>query len=199
VTMLLRAGVRLRWRSWLASAFLVALVGGLVLGGVANVRATETAFPRYLSAHGYDAFFYSSGVNFGESVNFPLIFGLVVALFGVATLIHFLVVSVARRRREIGLLKALGFVRRQVALSVSWQATTIVLVGILFGVPVGLALGRVVWRLFAENLGVFPVPVVNGWLILFIALGALVVANLLSIGPAVIAPRSPSATLLRAE
>ena len=36
-------------------------------------------------------------VNFGESVNFPLIFGLVVALFGVATLIHFLVVSVARR------------------------------------------------------------------------------------------------------
>jgi FtsX-like permease family len=138
-------------------------------------------------------------VNFGESVNFPLIFGLVVALFGVATLIHFLVVSVARRRREIGLLKALGFVRRQVALSVSWQATTIVLVGILIGVPVGLALGRIVWRLFAENLGVFPDSVVNGWLILLIALGALVVANLLSVGPAVIASRAPSATLLRAE
>jgi hypothetical protein len=138
-------------------------------------------------------------VNFGESVNFPLIFGLVVALFGMATLIHFLVVSVARRRREIGLLKALGFVRRQVALSVSWQATTIVVVGILIGVPVGLALGRVVWRLFAENLGVFPVTVVNGWLILFIALGALLVANVLSVGPAVIASRSPSATLLRSE
>ncbi len=138
-------------------------------------------------------------VNFGESVNFPLIFGLVVALFGVATLIHFLVVSVARRRREIGLLKTLGFVRRQVALSVSWQATTIVLVGILIGVPVGLALGRAVWRLFAENLGVFPVTVVNGWLILLIALGSLVLANVLSLGPAVIAARSPSATLLRTE
>jgi hypothetical protein len=74
-----------------------------------------------------------------------------------------------------------------------------VLVGILLAVPVGLALGRVVWRLFAENLGVFAVPVVNGWLILFIALGVLVVANLLSVGPAVIASRSPSATLLRAE
>ena len=62
VTLLLRAGLRQRWRSWLASAFLVALVGGLVLAGVATARATETAFPRYLSAHGYDAFFYSSGV-----------------------------------------------------------------------------------------------------------------------------------------
>ena len=81
----------------------------------------------------------------------------------------------------------------------SWQATTIVVVGILIGVPVGLALGRVVWRLFAENLGVFPVTVVNGWLILFIALGALLVANVLSVGPAVIASRSPSATLLRSE
>ena len=61
VKMLLRAGLRQRWRSWLASACLVALVGGLVLAGVATARSTETAFPRYLSAHGYDAFFYSSG------------------------------------------------------------------------------------------------------------------------------------------
>jgi ABC-type antimicrobial peptide transport system permease subunit len=117
----------------------------------------------------------------------------------VATLVHFLVVSVARRRREIGLSKALGFVRRQVALSVSWQATTMVLVAVPIGAPVGLALGRVVWRLFAENHGVFPVPEVNGWLILFIAPGALLVANLLSVGPAVIASRLPFATSLRAE
>jgi hypothetical protein len=61
-------------------------------------------------------------VNFGEAVNFPLIFGLVLALFGAATLLHLLVVSVTRRRPETGLLKALGFVRRQVAVAVSWQA-----------------------------------------------------------------------------
>ena len=54
-------------------------------------------------------------VNFGEAVNFPLIFGVMLALFGAATLLHLLVVSVARRRREVGLLKVLGFVNNQVA------------------------------------------------------------------------------------
>jgi hypothetical protein len=53
-------------------------------------------------------------VNFGEAVNFPLILGCMLALFGVATLVHLLVVSVARRRREVGLLRAVGFVNRQV-------------------------------------------------------------------------------------
>ena len=63
-------------------------------------------------------------VNFGESVNFPLILGLVLIVFGVATLLHVLVVSVTRRRREMGLLKSLGFVRGQVAAMVWWQTTT---------------------------------------------------------------------------
>jgi predicted lysophospholipase L1 biosynthesis ABC-type transport system permease subunit len=138
-------------------------------------------------------------LNFGEAVNFPLIFGLAVALFGVATLLHFLVVSVARRRREVGILKSIGFVRRQVALAVSWQATTIALIGIVIGVPLGIALGRAVWSAFATNLGVFPQLVVNTALIALIAGGALVVANLLAIGPALASARSPSASLLAVE
>src|SRR6202789_640475 len=81
-------------------------------------------------------------VNFGEAVNFPLIFGLVLIVFGIATLVHVLVVSVARRRREAGLLRALGFVRRQIAYAVWWQTTTITLVGLVVGVPVGIAVGR---------------------------------------------------------
>ena len=51
-------------------------------------------------------------------MNFPLILGFMLALFGVATLLHLLVVSVARRRHETGLLKALGFVRRR---NSQWQ------------------------------------------------------------------------------
>ena len=138
-------------------------------------------------------------VNFGEEVNFPLIFGLVVALFGVATPLHFLVVSVARRRREVGILKALGFVRRQVAFAVTWQATTIAVIVIVIGVPLGIALGHVVWNAFATNLGVFPRLVVNAGAVAVIALGVLVVANVLAVGPALAAARSPSASLLKAE
>ncbi|MGO9214526.1 MAG: FtsX-like permease family protein [Syntrophales bacterium] len=132
-------------------------------------------------------------------MNFPLLFGLVLIVFGVATLLHVLVVSVVRRRREVGLLKALGFVRRQVALSVTWQTTTVALVGIVVGVPLGIVVGRWVWAAFAGSLGVVPVTVIAGWTIVAVAVGALLVANLLAVGPALVAARSRPASLLKAE
>jgi hypothetical protein len=142
----------------------------------------------------------TSLLNFGEAVNFPLILGCVLAVFGVATLLHLLVVSVVRRRREMGLLKALGFVSMQVGATVLWQATTIALVGIVVGVPLGIVVGRAVWIAFATNLGVVPVVAVPGLTIAALALGVMVVANALAIVPAVTSARRRSAgQLLRTE
>jgi hypothetical protein len=138
-------------------------------------------------------------VNFGESVNFPLILGLVLIVFGVATLLHVLVVSVTRRRREMGLLKSLGFVRGQVASMVWWQTTAVAVVGIVVGVPAGIAIGRLVWQAFANSFGVVAIPVVVGWVIAVVALGTLAVALLLAVGPALVAARSRPAGLLRSE
>jgi hypothetical protein len=139
-------------------------------------------------------------VNFGQAVNFPLILGFMLALFGVATLLHLLVVSVARRRHEIGLLKALGFVRAQIRGAVCWQATTVALFGIVVGIPLGLAAGQLVWRTFATNLGAVPVATVPVWLIASLAVGVLVVAVLLAIAPAVAATRSTTTgQLLRTQ
>jgi ABC-type lipoprotein release transport system permease subunit len=138
-------------------------------------------------------------VNFGESVNFPLLFGVALSVFGAATMVHLLLVSVTRRRRETGLLKSLGFVRRQVAASVCWQATMIALAGIAVGVPVGIAAGRVLWRVFATNFGVVPVPVVPALLLAALAAGVLAAANLLAAVPALLAARSQPGQLLRAE
>ena len=103
-------------------------------------------------------------------MNFPLILGCVLAVFGVATLLHLLVVSVVRRRREVGLLKALGFVNAQVAATVLWQATTVALVGIIIGIPLGIVVGRVVWNAFATNLGAVPVATVPGATIAVLAI-----------------------------
>ena len=132
-------------------------------------------------------------------MNFPLLFGGLLALFGVATMVHLLVVSVSRRRGEAGLLKVLGFVRYQVAAVVSWQATVVALVGIVAGVPLGIAAGRAVWRLFATNFGVVPLTVVNVLLIATLAVGVLAAANVLAFFPALLAARSRPAQLLRAE
>ena len=138
-------------------------------------------------------------VNFGQAVNFPLIFGVLLSLFAAATLVHLLAVSVARRRREAGLLKALGFLGRQVAFAVSWQTTTIALAGIVIGVPAGVATGRILWRSLASNLGALAVPVVTIPAIAVVASGTLLIANVLAIGPALAASRSRPASLLRAE
>jgi ABC-type antimicrobial peptide transport system permease subunit len=107
--------------------------------------------------------------------------------------------SLSRRRREMGLLKSLGFVRLQVALSVSWQTTTVAVLGILLGVPLGVAGGRLVWTAFASNLGVVAIPVVSVWVIAAIVVGTLVVANLLAAGPAFVASRAKAATLLKVD
>lgn len=139
----------------------------------------------------------TSLINFGEAVNFPLIFGVIVAVFGAATLAHLLAVSVGRRRREIGLLKALGFVNAQVGSVVAWQATTLGVLGTAVGVPLGVVVGRTVWRAFANNLGVVPVAVVPGWFVAILVPGALAVAGLIALAPALVAARSKPQLLLR--
>jgi ABC-type lipoprotein release transport system permease subunit len=138
-------------------------------------------------------------VNFGQAVNFPLIFGIILAAFGAATLAHLLVVSVARRRREVGLLKALGFVNAQVRSAVAWQATCLACIGLVIGVPLGIGLGIVIWHAFASNLGVIPVGVIPVVVIVLLVLAVLAVANVLAIAPALFASRSKPQELLRTQ
>ncbi len=140
----------------------------------------------------------TSLVNFGEAVNFPLIFGVMLAVFGAATLSHLLVVSVSRRRREIGLLKVLGFMNGQVVSAVAWQATTVALVGIVIGVPLGVVTGRAVWEAFTDTLGAVPVSVVPIFVLGALVAGVLIVANLIAVAPALMARRSKPGDLMRA-
>ena len=93
-------------------------------------------------------------------------------------------------------MKVLGFVNRQVVATVSWQATTLALVGVVVGVPLGLIVGRAVWNAFANNLGVVPVTVVPTLVIAAIAVGVLVGANVIAIAPAWVATRSKPGDLL---
>src|SRR4029077_15034865 len=86
----------------------------------------------------------------------PAILAVVLAGLGAATLAHTLVTSVRRRRRELAVLKTLGFVRRQVSFVVAWQTTTLVVLALAIGVPLGAALGRWAWTAYADDLGAVP-------------------------------------------
>ena len=180
-------------------------VAGKISGGGVRVNfapspSGKAAMDRYMAAYSSISSqpqAPTSLINFGEAVDFPLIFGVMLAVFGAATLAHLLVVSVSRRRRDVGLLKVLGFVNRQVVSTVSWQATTLALVGVVVGVPLGLVVGRGVWTTFANNLGVVPVTVVPILLTAAITVGVLVGANVIAIVPAFVAARSKPGDLLR--
>jgi hypothetical protein len=138
-------------------------------------------------------------VSFGESANFPLLVAVVVAVCGLATLAHLLAVSVFRRRKESGLLKSLGLIRGQLATIVFWQAATVAVVGVAVGIPLGLAVGRVIWTTFAANLGVVPLAVVPGWLIAAIAAGFIATALAIAALPAAAAARTRTSQMLRTE
>jgi ABC-type lipoprotein release transport system permease subunit len=110
-----------------------------------------------------------------------------------------LIASVRRRRRELAMLKTLGFTGRQLAGAVAWQSIIAVGIGTLIGVPVGIVLGRWLWDLFAQEINAVPAPTVPALDIVAIAAGALVLALVVSGIPGRIAARTPTALLLRAE
>ncbi|MGO8864347.1 MAG: hypothetical protein ACLQRH_26760 [Acidimicrobiales bacterium] len=168
--LLLRTSFRHRWRSWLALYLLIALVTGLVLAAAAAGRRTASAFPDYEAAHGYDGFTYSTTPQ-PKIAKLPEVESSTQVLLPAGT---------------------------EAACDCTHATTTVALVGIVVGVPMGIAIGRGVWGVFAHSLGVLPVPVVVAWTMVAVAAGTLVVANVLALGPAA-AARSRSASLLRTE
>jgi hypothetical protein len=129
----------------------------------------------------------------------PWLLSGLVALLALGTVTHALVTSVSRRRRDLAMLKALGFTRGQVSQTVAWQATTFALLAALIGVPLGIAGGRWAWRLIAGQLGIDAGPIVPPLSVLAIAAGALLVANLAAAGPGRAAARTHPAVALRSE
>ncbi len=110
-----------------------------------------------------------------------------------------LVASVRRRRRELALIKSLGFTQHQLAAAVAWQASVSSAIGVLIGVPVGIAAGRTLWTLFAHRIEAVPEPAVPVLSVVLVALGTLALANLVAAVPGRMAARTPTALLLRAE
>jgi len=129
----------------------------------------------------------------------PVVLSGLLALLAFGTLAHTLVSSIRRRRRDLAILKTLGFVRPQVRGTVAWQATTLVSIALLIGLPAGIAGGRWGWRVFAGQLGVLPDPVVP-LLAIFIAVPtALILVNVVAALPGRAAARTQPATVLRSE
>jgi ABC-type lipoprotein release transport system permease subunit len=138
-------------------------------------------------------------VNFGQIEDLPVILGLVLAVLALLTVAHLLVTSVRRRRRDVALLKALGFTPGDLGRAVAWQAATLAVATLVAGIPLGIVAGRVAWRLFAGQLGVVPGVSTPITLLALIVPTAIILAVLVSAGPARTAMRIRPAATLREE
>jgi hypothetical protein len=138
-------------------------------------------------------------LNYRSLGKTPALLGVALAAGAVVALGLTLVTSVRRRRTDLALLKTLGFTKRQLAGAVAWQSSVAVVIGVIFGVPLGIALGRFLWDLFAHEINAVPAPSVPALSVVLIVVGAFVLANVVAAIPGRIAARTPTAMVLRAE
>ena len=113
----------------------------------------------------------------GDVTDLPTVLGALLAFLAAATLAHTLLSSVRRRRHELAVLEALGFVRRQVWFTLMWETTTLVSLALLIGLPLGALIGRFAWSVFAVDLGAVPEPQVAWWPLLLTIPIAILVGN----------------------
>ena len=93
-------------------------------------------------------------VNFGRVQDMPLLLGISLSALALLTIAHLLVTSVRRRRRDLAVLRVIGFTRGQVRAAVGWQAGTLACAALIIGIPLGVLCGRVAWRTPARQLGI---------------------------------------------
>jgi ABC-type lipoprotein release transport system permease subunit len=110
-----------------------------------------------------------------------------------------LIASVNRRRRDLALLRTLGFTSRQLVATVASQASVAAVVGVVLGVPIGIVAGRWLWTLFANSVYVVPEPTIPVLSVVIVSLGAIVLANIVAALPGRSAAKTSTARILRGE
>jgi ABC-type antimicrobial peptide transport system permease subunit len=137
--------------------------------------------------------------NYASIRDTPLALAVVLAVLAVGTLAHVLLTGVRRRRRDLALLKTLGFTRRQVLGTVAWEASALAAVALLVGLPLGVVAGHWAWAVFASAAGVSTAATVPLATVLLAIPATLLAANVIAAAPGWEAARLRPALVLRTE
>ena len=166
------------------------------------LSAYRSAFPpsmrTSIDSFGREQFeFLALNVEQIESV--PVLFAVIMGLMALGVLAHVLAVASRARRRDMAVLRALGFSRGQTLRAVAWQSTIYAVGSLVIGIPVGVLLGRLAWRTYAVHLGAVPEAATPLVACVAVAAAALALGGVLAIVPAWRAARTPAGIALRAE
>ncbi len=129
---------------------------------------------------------------------FPTATAALLALLALVAVWHAVATSTRRRRRDLAVLKTIGFRRSQVRHTVAWQATALATGGLIVGLPLGVLVGDAIWRAIAHSLGVRVTLTPPLGLVLLVP-AVIVAVNMIAFFPAQAAARRRPAVALRTE
>jgi len=180
-------------------AALVALRPGVATGSGARVLNTTAAAIKGGSAFPFTPADGGPVQALKDLEVLPTALGGFLALLAAGAVSYALTTTVRRRAHELGVLRALGLTTGQARLVIVTQATTLAVIGLAAGIPLGLLAGRVIWREVANFTPLAYHPPVSPLAVALIAPAALVAANALALSPGWRAARLRPARILRKE
>jgi len=137
--------------------------------------------------------------NLEQVARLPLTLVLFFALLGATALAQAVFLTASEYRRDIAVLRGLGFTRVQVAGVLVGSATSVAAAALVMGIPAGVAAGTFGWRAVADALYVAPAVGIPIAAVAALSIGLLGYALLVGIVPARLAVRRPPAVALHAE
>ena len=137
--------------------------------------------------------------NLDQIARLPFVLALFFAFLGAAALIHAVFMTALERRRDIAILRSLGFTGRQAVWVLAAAAESLALVALVIGIPLGTLTGRIGWNTVARGNFVVPLPATPLIGIAVAAFGLVVFATLVALVPARLSVRRTVGSTLRAE
>ena len=114
-----------------------------------------------------------------------------------AVMAHALWTRSRNNRHDLAVLRVIGCTRRQLDTVTAWQVTPLALGAMLFGVPIGVALGRLAFRRFAQSLAVVDDATTSAAIWALLAVAVLLAAVVADVVAVLAARRSRTAAVLR--
>jgi hypothetical protein len=137
--------------------------------------------------------------NLSNVRSLPLFLAAFLVVLAIGAVAHALLTGARSRSHDLAVLRALGLTPRQAGACVTWQAAVIGVIALAIGVPLGLVIGRQVWRVLADSLSFVYVGPLSGLVLVVVVPVALVTLALLALWPARVAARLRTAEVLRTE
>jgi hypothetical protein len=161
-------------------------------------RAFPEASPESIELIGADDWTNPS-LNLEQISAVPGLFATLLGIMAVGVLVHVLSAATRARRRDLGVLRALGFSRAQAMRAVAYQAVIYAVLALAVAIPVGIAIGRLAWHAYASSLYVVSEPMTSVATCAAVAAVTLIATMLVALPLNWVATRVQPAAALRTE